>query len=252
MKNLLIASIAMVALMTGAAQAADMSMPMMKAPVAPVAAPSWSGFYLGAGFGAGVLDSDWIPFTTATGAPLTRALDNGGKGWMAKFVVGYDYQFYSNMVLGVFGSYDPNEMQGTAQSGITNALPSDQFGATMKESYDWAVGARLGWVLTPTIFTYADGGFTQARLGSMTLAGLTSGAVLGTLSAQTYSGWFTGGGFVTPVPLINIPGLFLDTEYRYSSFNNQSQPIVGSVDSEKIRFATQTVTTSLVYKFNWH
>ena len=53
MKKLLIASIASFALTAGAAQAADMSMPL-KAPMAPAPVWSWTGFYFGGGFGYGM------------------------------------------------------------------------------------------------------------------------------------------------------------------------------------------------------
>jgi hypothetical protein len=31
----------------------------------------------------------------------------------------------------------------------------------------WAVGGRLGWLVTPTLLTYVSGGYTQARFNEV-------------------------------------------------------------------------------------
>ena len=68
MKKILFATLAAVA-MTGAASAADMSMPL-KARPAPAPVYSWSGFYLNAGAGYGMWTADTTVVPTAGGAPF--------------------------------------------------------------------------------------------------------------------------------------------------------------------------------------
>jgi outer membrane immunogenic protein len=61
--------------------------------------------------------------------------------------------------------------------------------------------------------------------------------------------------FGLPLPLPR--GLFWRSEYRYSSFNSANvtiSPAPGSglqVGVENMKPFVQTITTSLVYKFNW-
>src|SRR6185295_10816234 len=94
MRTLLLAAVA--GLVSAGAQAADIRMPM-KAPPPPVA--SWTGCYLGAGGGYGLLNEEQALVTVAAqgGVPAgTRFVDGltqGGRGWFGTAQVGCDYQF---------------------------------------------------------------------------------------------------------------------------------------------------------------
>jgi len=79
-----------------------------------------------------------------------------------------------------------------------------------------------------------------------------------TIGSHTYHGWFIGGGTEIALSgLFGLPlpsGLFWRSEYRYSSFNSATLPILESgCDhcSENMKPFVQTITTSLVWKFNW-
>jgi outer membrane immunogenic protein len=109
------------------------------------------------------------------------------------------------------------------------------------------------------VFTYWDGGYTETRFDQINLNDIFGGSDFGSIGSHTYHGWFIGGGyeiglsgfFGLPVPT----GLFWRTEYRYSSFNSADLPFtfdgVPTNASEHMRPFVQTITTSLVYKFNW-
>ncbi len=253
----LITAVAILAAVSGSALGADMAVPAYKAlPPAPPAYYNWSGLYLGAGFGYGLFDVETTPISAVTGAPLTTTVDNGGRGWHGRFVVGYDYQINNSLVIGAFTNYDPSNIKGTMSSGSALAV-FNPVGGDLKESWAWDVGARAGWLLTPSILTYVDGGFSRARFDAVNLHGLGTGIFVGTLPESTVNGWFLGSGFVTPLPFFQIPGLFLDTEYRLSRYRSITRPVtlagiegVGPFDIS-MRPIVQTVTTSLVYKFNW-
>jgi opacity protein-like surface antigen len=77
------------------------------------------------------------------------------------------------------------------------------------------------------------------------------------LAAVTLKGWFLGGG--TEFTVGSFPGLYWRNEYRYSRFNaadrNGIDTLTGApvIFSERSKIDTQSITTSLVYKFNmWH
>lgn len=242
-KRFLVGVAALAAAIGSPVLAADLA---LKAPPQPVTGPSWTGFYLGAGFGEGFYDAGMTP----TFLGVTTTTDSAGKGWVAKFTAGYDYQFNSNIVGGVFANYDPGHIKGTLSNlGATSFF--DPIGGTMTESSDWAVGARIGYLFTPGTLGYINGGYTQAHFDAVNLVNLGTGRPAGQLSAATYKGWFVGGGVETPVTFLPVPGLFFNTEYRYASYNTASFVDPASpFFAENVHPAVQTITSGLLYKFN--
>jgi outer membrane immunogenic protein len=74
------------------------------------------------------------------------------------------------------------------------------------------------------------------------------------IDQNRYTGWFLGSGYEYRFDW--LPGLYWKTEYRFSSFSSKDSqllqggiPVTGEfVHSEKF---IQTVTSSLVWRFNW-
>ncbi len=262
MKKLLIASIASFALTAGAAQAADMSMPL-KAPMAPAPVWSWTGFYFGGGFGYGVADLATTPLGVA--GPLVGTIDNGAKGWTGQVKAGFDYQFgatpFGNVVAGVFADWDPSSMKGNFSSGLATGF-NNPIDGQEKINSSWAVGGRIGFLVAPTVLTYANGGYTNERLGGINAAGfgIPGGpAATITSASRNQGGWFTGGGFEAPVTIVPIKGLFFYTEYRYSVFNTATVPVVTTggfggfaPTGMNVKTSVQSVVSGLDYRFNWN
>jgi outer membrane immunogenic protein len=264
MKKTLIACATIGALFAGSASAADIAMkaPMMKAPP-PVY--SWTGCYLSAGAGYGMWTDDHNT-TAAFGGTLnalTTTNTGGGNGWLGRLGGGCDYQLgggLSNFVIGVFGDYDWMNLKGTM-------VPDTVFGgfpvqADQNEKYAWSVGGRIGYTITPTVLTYIDAGYTQTHFDQMST--YTNTGVLTGLAypSHTYTGWFLGSGFEYNFNWLPIPGLFLRSEYRFSSYSRDDLtqfaiatglPVGngGTGDVLHSRPWVQTVTTSLVWRFNW-
>jgi outer membrane immunogenic protein len=242
-----------------AAHAADLPAryPAKAPAVAPAAVPyTWTGFYVGGAFGYGLWDINSI-VVPPSGPQGT--VNNGGRGWVGQAVVGYDYQFSVanfNLVAGVFGDYSFGDMVGTANFQFAGAGFSTMTGVEKERSF-WDVGARIGWLVTPQILSYFNGGYTEARFDGMNLTPVVAGtAPLSTL-ASTYHGWFTGGGVETQIT--SIPGLFFNTEYRFASYSSATLPINGGAAiagpgtpiSLKLEPHVQTVMSGIRYKFNW-
>ena len=78
----------------------------------------------------------------------------------------------------------------------------------------WAGGLRAGVLVAPNVLIYTDGGYTGTHLNSINFPTFAPPI---TVPAQNYNGWFLGGGTETSLSWV-MPGLFLRTEYRYSSF----------------------------------
>src|SRR5664279_3954718 len=93
--------------------AADMptKMPLKAAPMA--AATPWTGIYVNGGVGHGMWVADETNIVTATGVcNICETQFKGGKGWLATIGAGYDYQFTSKIVAGVFGDVSASSLKG--------------------------------------------------------------------------------------------------------------------------------------------
>jgi outer membrane immunogenic protein len=242
------------------AMAADMRVkaPILKAPPPPVA--SWTGCYFDGGGGYGMWNQDeFTNLPPATSAVVTV----GGRGWLGRVGGGCDYQIAPSFVIGVFGDYDFMDLTGTS-------APPDTVGggvflvpgaANEKESSAWYVGGRLGYLVTPTLLGYVSGGYTQTRFDQQNLFGAVVGGpgfLNVSLPAHTFNGWFIGGGteYALNLPFLPINGLFWRSEYRFAQYSSANLPFfttstgvpTGLFENEK-KFV-QTVTTSLVWRFN--
>ena len=245
MKKFLLATAAAFAFSAGSADAADLAKPVYKAAPPPAPVYSWTGFYVGAGFGYGMYNADHVTVDEVTGATTLNATA-GGRGYFGTVLVGGDYQFSDRIVAGVFADYDFSRIKGDYQTSAF-ALVGE-----MKQTSAWAVGGRIGWLATPQILTYVNGGYTQARFSSVDLASIFGGpAVAATFAAQTYTGYFIGGG----VEYMFAPGWFAKTEYRYADYRSRDLEIfdIGGATgfSERIHPYVQTIRSELVYKFNF-
>ena len=261
MKKLLLAAVALVALAAGPAAAADLGRkaPAYIPPPAPPP-PSFTGCYVngGAGYGLWNIDHSGEEF----GQQITTETTSGGRGWLGRVGGGCDYQFgggggfWSNWVVGAFADYDFMDLHKNFQSSFGIV------GGEEKEKDAWAVGGRIGYLVTPNVFTYWDGGYTETRFDQINLSDVVLNTPVATIGSHTYNGWFIGGGY--EIGLAGFfgwqlpPGLFWRTEYRYSSFDsadlaiNPVFPVRNAFSfSEHMRPFVQTITTSLVWKFNW-
>jgi outer membrane immunogenic protein len=225
-------------------------MPTPSYPATPVVATKWTGLYADVGFGYGLWNAD----TTSgfTGAPCIFCVTQvaGGKGYVGRFGVGYDFQFAPMWVAGVFGDFDISSLKGT--------LPQELgfFSGTVKQTSAWAGGARLGWLPSPQTMTYVNGGYTGARFSGENLVSmLTSAPVPFSTPATTFSGWFVGGGVETGFDFFGMlgKGWFWRNEYRYASYGNKTiTDSTAGVPLFDIAFkpTVQTVTSSVVFKLN--
>jgi outer membrane immunogenic protein len=227
--------------------------PVYNTPPPPVY--NWTGCYVGAGGGYGMWTQDTTGSTAGIAAQQTT---NGGKGWFGQGQAGCDYQFplplsfwNPNVVIGAFADY---EYAGNGLRGTLAVPATDSFGGE-NMPWTWAAGARAGVLVTPRFLTYFDVGYTRANFSQVNFQSGVTGAPQGFfVAANTYNGWFIGSGFEYSFAF--LPGLFIKTEYRYSSFNSANLPVLTAaggaspfaINSTKY---TQLVSTELVWRFNW-
>jgi outer membrane immunogenic protein len=253
MKKILIALTAVTAF-SGSAFAADLAArpTYTKAPMM-AQAPSWTGFYIFGGAGGGVWDADNIVKSSATLAPLTINSRQGGDGWFGTVGAGYDWQFNSSWVAGVLvdGQF------GSLRGNIADPLAALTGTEKLRDTY--AAGVRLGYLVAPNVLSYVNGGWTGSNWSGSTLTtlgGTPSG--LHTNSFTTNSGVFVGGGVENNLNIFGIqsPGWFMKTEYRAAYYGNRNLgefTAANTLAPDTIAFKpfVQTISTSLVYRFNW-
>jgi outer membrane immunogenic protein len=256
MKKLLLAAAGLMAL-GGSAFAADIPPPVYKAgPPPPAPVYNWTGCYLGAGGGFGMYN---IREQTLFGGTLANVpLDEGGQGWLGMGSVGCDYQFslggLGNVVVGAFGDGAFSNIRGFYTGNSVNV---GLISGYMKEKSEWDAGGRIGVLITPTLLAYESAGYSNAHFSGVNLVS-AGGVPFGTEPSTNYGGWFLGSGFEYSFNnWLPIQGLFLKTEYRYYDYRgkNLTDFTAGGVPNgniDNVHPRVQTVTTELVYRFNWH
>jgi outer membrane immunogenic protein len=257
MKKILLALTA-VASFTGSAVAADLSARTYTKAPPPPPAYSWTGFYIFGGGGGGLWAADQHIQDTVTGLPLTVDQRQGGSGWFGTVGAGYDWQFNTSWVAGVFADGQFGSIRGTLQDPFVG--PNFGISGTQKLEDSWAVGVRVGYLVAPNVLSYVNGGYSGSHWGQSQFFDTVTGLNVGIhTNSFNRNGWFIGGGVENNLDIFGIhaPGWFWKTEYRSAFYNrktldeldNTNLPTIG--DSIRFNTWTQTISTSLVYRFNW-
>jgi len=198
MKKVLLATVAVAALGTAPAFAADLAAKTYtKAPaLAPL--PTWAGFYIGAMGGYASEDNG------------SNSFDR--KGGFAGGTVGYNWQA-GNIVYGLEAD--------AAWADVSNSA----FGVDAKLDTLGTVRGRIGYAFGPTLL-YATGGYAWAD-SKISIAGFGS-------DSHVHSGWTVGAGLEYMI----APHWSLKGEYLYKSFSSEDYtfPILGTLASGTTNF----------------
>jgi outer membrane immunogenic protein len=264
MNKLLIATAAVAFATVGTAGAADLP---TKAPPMVAAAPvqTWTGCYVSGGIGYGMWNQDVSGtenLLNANGGVVgtlnTATTTDGGRGWLGRVGVGCDYQFAQQFLFGAFADWDWSNIKGTNlpnEFAIIGGFTSP-VAYNVKERNAGNVGLRLGYLPYPNLLTFVSGGWTRARFDEgVEFLTATGASVSGLTYPSSYdvNGWFIGGGTEYRLPWWQ--GLTWKTEYRFNQYQtiNLAETFGGVPTGNVVHNQSfvQTVTTSLVWRFNW-
>ena len=204
-------SAAIFAISVGDASAADMA--LKAAPPAPVAAPSWTGFYIGGDVG-GVWARDVVSPTVADGGTFPRSNRLNNSSVFGGGTFGYNFQS-ANIVFGLEG--DLGDMD--VRQDLADPLGGTEIDHIKSGLYGDATG-RLGMLFGPVLL-YGKGGyaFYDGRANVSTgLAGFTMA------STSTFQGWTAGGG----VEVMIAPAWSAKIEYLHYGFGSQNATLTGA------------------------
>lgn len=203
---------------------------------------NWTGGYVGAGLGysSGLssLAAEASVFDLSAGVNT----DTGMTGFIGELTAGADWHVPSSRwVFGVYADYTFGD-----RSGDVFGLTVNGAHAAVESTLDnqWALGGRIGLLVTPGALAYVKAGYTQAD------ASLALTTPNGSSDAwkEAVGGYQIGGG----AELALASGFFLRGEYMYSDFGsttlvNEQIPGVGGLtitdDLSDNRF-----TAALIYK----
>jgi outer membrane immunogenic protein len=220
---------------------------------------NWTGFYIFGGGGGGLWNADSNVQSTGLFAPagaITRDQRLGGSGWFGTVGVGYDWQFNGRWVAGVFADGQFGEIRGSLSD------PFGQIEGREKLRTSYAAGVRAGYLVAPNVLSYVNAGYTGSEWSGVTLSTIAPiGVNVSTTPSFHRNGFFVGGGVENNLDIFGItaPGWFMKTEYRSSFYDRITLPqtivpaLGGGPTGTAITFKpwTQTISTSLVYRFNW-
>ncbi len=251
MKKLAIA-LTTIAAFTAPALAADMA---AKAPMyqPPAPAYNWTGFYIFGGGGGGLWNADSNVQVNPIFGSGSRDQRLGGSGWFGTVGAGYDWQYSPSWVFGIFADGQFGEIRGSLSD------PFNFIEGREKLRDTWAAGARIGYLVAPNVYSYVNAGYTGSEWSGTSLSSLAGGPTVATTASFHRDGWFVGGGFENSLNIFGIsaPGWFMKTEYRSAFFDRITLPETilapGVAPTSAVTFKpwVQTISTSLVYRFNW-
>jgi outer membrane immunogenic protein len=248
-------ALAVVAAFTGTAVAADMAPRAYSKAPSPMMAPSWTGLYFFGGAGGGLWSADTTTQSTATGnCVLCSNQRQGGSGWFGTVGAGYDWQISPSWVIGVLADGQFGSIKGTIQD------QSPFFAGSEKMQSGWAAGLRVGYLVAPNVLSYVNGGYSGSDWSGTDLVNTHQGTPAGRhTEGFSRTGWFIGGGVENNLSIFGVaaPGWFMKTEYRTAHYDRKiiTELLDGTnaLNGTDITFKpwVQTISTSLVYRFNW-
>lgn len=223
-----------------AASAADM----------PMAAPAdWTGFWVGAGVGyqMGMGDLSTSAYWDQSGFPTEidqepfAAGSYNSDSFLGTIGAGFDYQFGSNLVVGLFGDYS---FAGDNSSGILGGSDNDLSGGTsgFVSSYietnvavgdNWTVGGRIGFLASESTLIYGLVGYTQAKAEWDWESGAFEDVFISGFGSAAASGseWLDGVTFGGGVETMLTENLSAKVEYRYTDLGDLSDIDNVDIDS---------------------
>jgi outer membrane immunogenic protein len=162
-----------IAAFTAPAIAADMP---VRAPVYQPPAPvyNWTGFWISGGGGGGLWNADSNVVAFPSGLGITRDQRLGGSGWFGTVGAGWDWQWTSSWVFGIFGDGQFVEIRGSVSD------PFNGIEGREKLRDSWAAGVRLGYLVAPNVYSYVNAGYTGSEWSGTTLTSLVGGPSVAT------------------------------------------------------------------------
>jgi outer membrane immunogenic protein len=273
--------------LAGAADAADL--PTDAPPIYPPPPPAftWTGFYAGlnAGYtfgGSNSVDLETISgvatseqsFADAVAASTTDVLSLRNSGFIGGGQVGYNLQFANSWLAGIEADIQGTGARSSAGAirilpvaGIPPSILQAQSNISVNNAVDYlgTVRGRLGFLLTPTLLVYGDGGFAYGGVHegvdivvTAPPTGEGTSPAFGSFT-NTRGGWTAGGGLEWMVS----PNWSVKAEYLYYDLGkvtfgagglthfSAGPALFTDLPVASTRFNGHIIRAGLNYHFDW-
>jgi outer membrane immunogenic protein len=248
MNKAIIAGVALLALGTGVAGAADL--PVKAPPYVPPPVFSWTGCYIGGNIGAAWANTEW--HESLFGLEWGRTSD-------ARFIaggqIGCNYQFQNpGFVIGLEGQFD---WAGRHDDGRTIVVPvgpraGNVISLTSNDTRIATLAARFGYSFDRALIYGKAGGGWVGNDG-FTLTDQTTGETFVGENSHTISGWMVGAG----IEYAFTPNWSAKIEWDYLKLPSRTFVLTGAVfpalagDTITSDHNVQLVKLGINYRFNW-
>ena len=247
-KQIAAAMLAGLTMLVGGSALAD-GMPGGSVKDVPVAVPTWSGFYLGAGIGYGHLISKNRYSENDNGTGFASSFDGeAAHGGLGTVVLGFDRQIRDRYVVGLFTEFDWSSMELSYQDTNT---PQQTF----RLDRTYSLGGRAGFLMTPTSLLYLTGGYSWSHGKSDGYFDIEAdnGFIFPGVTKLNLQGPFVGIGMETQLGR----NLALRGEVRYTMYddkviNSFNGTFVGTPLSFSDRFDANLLTGRLALTYKWN
>jgi outer membrane immunogenic protein len=218
-------------LFSAAAFGADMAVPPLKAPPPPPPF-AWTGCYGGAHVGGAterrdITDPIALAQDSVLGAGMTVGVTTVSltqTGLVAGGQIGCDYQFYSNLVLGVEAAVSGSTMKTSRGVAFPLGNPGDTGTISAMTDFIPSITARFG-VTFDRVLLYARGGVAWS--GDQTnVIGSITGTPFSFQGLDTRTGFVAGGG----VDWAFWGPLSVNVEYDYYGFGHDNVFMTDSIN----------------------
>jgi outer membrane immunogenic protein len=181
MAKILFRSFALVILMGGVANAADLPIGVPVSPPGVLIPTTWDGPYVGLNLGGHWLIDQVSTTNLPTGGSSSGTIN--APGVIGGLQAGYNWQF-GNVVAGIEADANvltANAVRDDTQFALTNGIKSPGFLLTVRP--------RLGWAFDHQTLVYATAGYAFETVQVVDTVNLAGSSVVG-----RQSGWTAGGG----------------------------------------------------------
>jgi len=227
MKRTFIQGVAVAALLTTNAMAADLAPRYTKVPPAIVAVYDWTGFYIGGNLGGGwnrgnVVDSVFgVNFTNGNSTSFLGGGQVGGNYQIGAFVIGAE---------AAFDWFANNNNSGNGTTVVVPGVGPTVLRVSANDRWVTTVAARFGYAWDHALF-YGKAGGGWVGAGNFAVTNVGTGASVALNNGNTNTGWLVGAGFEYAF----TQNWTAKLEYDYLALNNASYnvtiPSTGLVDT---------------------
>ena len=198
--------------------------------------PVWTGFYVGAAFGAG---GTFNQLDVGGPALNTNVHGSGQSGVLGLIYGGVDYQITQRGLVGLMAEASYAGFNGSVSASVPGAFAQ----VNQNTGFGWAVLLRAGFLADPSTLLYFTGGYAGQIINTNGTATVPGGTASFSTN-NTMNGWTFGPGFETML----TNKLSAKLEYRYSQFGRQT---IGSTGISMNRRRTRSAPASAIASVAW-